>query len=87
MLFYTYGFDWFQINSVVGRDFGGSSKTEIETEKVSLLKTWTEADGEINTEITSISFKYIALCWNFPQLLSLTKIFLSGGKLENSFNY
>ena len=39
----------------MGRDFGGSSKTEIETEKISLLKTWTEGAGEINTEITSIS--------------------------------
>ena len=40
----------------MGRDFGGSSKTEIETENISFPKTWTGGAGEINTEITSINF-------------------------------
>ena len=39
----------------MARDFGGSSKTEIETEKVSLQKTWTEGVGEVQTADSTVS--------------------------------
>lgn len=47
-----------QTNSVVARDFGGCSRTEIETERASISTTGTGAAGETNTETTSIFIKY-----------------------------
>ena len=69
----------------MGRDSGGSLETEIETEKISLRKTWTGGAGEINTEITSISFISRKIQHNYFSLTQL-KLCREGGLINGMAN-